>query len=146
MLSILKDVSIVCKMLYTRNCSVLKRRRNGKMLLALLVFVYVTYLVAFANIEVSADKREGNKQATTKPTLTKAPNNDAPDAGADAGAGAANRLVDEPFKHEPNHKKDDYQIDQPGHLLPRFGGDPTRQMWANYQKIKDNGKSGAGTG
>lgn len=142
MLSILKDVSIVCKMLYTRNCSVLKRRRNGKMLFALLVFVYITYLVAFANIEVSSDKREGNNQATTKPTLKKTSNNDA----ANADAGAANQLVDEPSKHEPNHKKDDYQIDQPSHLLPRLGADPKRQMWANYQEIKDNGKSRADTG
>lgn len=116
-------------MLYTRNCSVLKRRRNGKILLALLVFVYITYLVVFANIEVSADI--GSNKAITKPTLLIAANNDA--------AEQPRRLDDESSKHESNPKKDDYQIDQPNHFLPR-SADPKQQMWANYHKIKDNGK------
>jgi hypothetical protein len=103
-------------MLYLRQCSRLRRRRNLKLLVALLFFLYLGYSLVLSSAELNSQ------------------------TGRVAESGGPGQL--EPAK-DPIREE---QVDGPSLLLPRDPRSAFDQWWGNYDTIKDNGRLENGIG
>ena len=114
-MSLLNDLLVLVKMLYLRQCSRLRRRRNLKLLVALLFFLYLGYSLVFSSAELNSQTGR---------------------VGESSGPGQLEAAKDQ-VREE--------QVDGPSLLLPRDPRSGSDQWWDNYDTIKDNGRLENGT-